>query len=313
MTDSTDRVDFGEVLAAVEARFTAVELAELAQLNSSSSGQPKFRLVNQVATWGYEVQRLSGQLDRSLAERDPAILGAYDLVGALFTRDRAETATAGAPDSVRGRVREVLDGFDAAYRAITVDDARDEITRAADVRRFRAGWWWHRIPDRGPVRQELDGFSVVPKVYRAEISRSFTGAELVELDTVADGDPGDGVLDLIARWGAAVRVVDLQRTGSRPMPGVRAWGVAELVDALSVRDRVERVLPRLPAGSARKVRAVLDEIDERHHAHSVEGSELLAAGGADPEHAGWWWHRAPADGPIRAELDRTCDDGPGTR
>ena len=156
VTEMNGPVEFEHVRGVVRARFGPDELAELASANTNASGRERFQLLNLVASWGYGVRTVVAQLDRSLDERDPTVLAAHDLVGVLFTRDRVERTAALVPEELDDRVRDVLEVFDAEYHAITVDDTSAEVTRVGDVRRFRAGWWWHRVPVRGPVRQELD-------------------------------------------------------------------------------------------------------------------------------------------------------------
>jgi hypothetical protein len=291
-------------------RFEEDEQALLEAITLTGSPESRFRSLSSVATWGWKVRVFAGQLDRSTTEPDPKIWGVYDLVGALYDRDRVETMLARVPASVVERVRAVVDEFDAEFRAITVDDDRHEMTRHGQVDRHRNGWWWHRAPDRGPVREELDGLAVDPKVLEeAEVRSRFSDDELALLDTIAEGDTAPEqprLLDSISSWGSGVRILAWQLGSSRPLPYLKVWGVQDLIGVLTVRDRVEALLAEAPEVLARKVREVLAEFDEQYRAITVEDLDELVvrSGRGDGGRRGWWWHRAPSTGPVRAELDR---------
>jgi hypothetical protein len=298
-----------EVFAEVFERFESDEQAVLEAITLTGSPESRFRLLNSLATWGWKVRVFAGQLDRSTTEPDPKIWGAYDLVGALYDRDRVEAMLARVPAALAERVRDVVDEFDAEFRAITVDDDRHEMTRLGQVDHDRNGWWWHRVPDRNPVREELDRLAVDPKVLGdAEVRPRFTGDELALLDTIATGDATQAqprLLDSMSSWGSGVRILAWQLGSSRPLPYLKIWGVQDLIGVLAIRDRVEALLTEAPEVLARKVREVLDEFDEKYLAITVKDGDdrLVRLGSVSPDREGWWWHRIPGVGPVRVELD----------
>jgi BMFP domain-containing protein YqiC len=246
-------------------------------------------------------------------EPDPKIWGAYDLVGTLFNRDKVEAMLARLPEALADKVRGVVDEFDEEYRAITVDDDRGEIVEIGDVSRDRDGWWWHRIPDRGPVREELDRLTVDSTVLGSAVRSRFTDDELALLDRIAQGDPAhekSRLLVSMASWGSGVRIVAWQLSSARPLPHLRIWGVQDLIGVLLTRDRVEALVSEVPESLAGKVRGVLGEFDEQYRAITVEvdGDELVRAGRVSRDREGWWWYRIPGVGPVRVELDLLAAD-----
>jgi hypothetical protein len=302
----------------VNSRFSEAERVELDAMDLNRFPEERSRLLNVIASWGWKVRVFAGQLDRSLTEPDPKIWGADDLAGALFNRDRVETMLAQVPEVLSGRVRAAVDEFDVEYRAFTVDDNRDEITRVAHVGRDREGWWWHRIPDRGPVREELNTLLLDSKVLCSELRSRFTEDELTVLDAIAEGDPARDqarLLNSMSSWASGVRTVAWQLSDSRPLPYLKIRGVRDLIGMFTTRDRVESLVVEVPETLAGKVRDVLAEFDEQYRAITVDDHDdrivRLARVGRDRQ--GWWWHRIPGDGPVCVELDLlTARDGSGS-
>jgi hypothetical protein len=185
---------------------------------------------------------------------------------------------------------------------MTVEDGDDLLTLVGEVRRLRAGWWWHRIPARGPIRQDLDRFALTPSYYIARLERPFLVGEIAELNTVTDDASGNGesfLLQLLAVWGARVRLAELRvAKGSAAAnwrgPPITDWWAA----TLSTRDRVEALLPHVPPHLIGRIRELLVRIDEQYKAATMEDVEgvLVTAAEVEPEQLGWWWRRLPAGG-----------------
>ena len=112
-----------------------------------------FTIDELVDGWRGEVGKLVRELDSSADEE--TAWGAYDYVGALLARERLEFGlTLLTSDEVAQAMREVSD----------IDDELIDMTEAdvhGMLRRFILdehddAWWWHRIPERGPVRDEIN-------------------------------------------------------------------------------------------------------------------------------------------------------------
>jgi hypothetical protein len=297
-----------KVFSEVFERFETDERALLEAITLTGSPESSFHLLSSLATWGWKVRVFAGQLERSAMEPDPKVWGADDLAGTLFDRDRVENMLARVPEALAERVRGVVDEFDAEYRAFTVDDAQDEITRVGRVSHERNGWWWHRIPDRGPVREELDTLAIYPNGLDYEMRLRFTDDEQAVLDTIAEGDSTQEksrLVNSISSWGSGVRIVAWQLSGARPLPYLKIGGVQDLIGALRMRDRVQALLAEVPESLAGKVSDALGEFDEQYRAitaddHDDRMGPLRPVSG---DRESWWWHRIPVDGPVRAELD----------
>lgn len=103
--------------------------------------------------WRGEVGRLVSELDSSGEDR--TTWGAYDYVGALFGRGRLESGltllTAEEIAQAMPEVREI----DDELINMTEPDVHGMLRRFI-LDPYDDAWWWHRIPFRGPVRDEIN-------------------------------------------------------------------------------------------------------------------------------------------------------------
>lgn len=108
-------------------------------------------LVELLGAWRAHVERIHNELG---FDRDVGWT-AHDLVAALLLRDRIEDALAPQPAGVRAEAMEVLAGPDTMFSDMTVQDADGLVRRFAE-NEDASGWWWSRLPRRGPIRADLD-------------------------------------------------------------------------------------------------------------------------------------------------------------
>jgi hypothetical protein len=112
-------------------------------------------VANMVRGWANDVRRFIGNI-HTTPIRDAVIWNADDYIGALTMRSMAEEARSQVPTQLQNELGEWLDRIDSDYRGFTgPDDSRLlEKWIRHDV---PDDWWWHRVPDSGPVLQELLG------------------------------------------------------------------------------------------------------------------------------------------------------------
>ncbi|SDJ32119.1 hypothetical protein SAMN05444157_2813 [Frankineae bacterium MT45] len=105
---------------------------------------------------------------------------------------------------------------------------------------------------------------------------------------------------LLEAWQAHVERIHIELDFNRDV----AWTAHDLVAALLLRDRIEDVLARQPAGVRAEAAEVLTGPDTMFSDMTVEDSDGLVRRFAENEEAeAWWWSRVPRRGPIRADLD----------
>jgi hypothetical protein len=110
--------------------------------------------------WAGHVLRL-----RSDALDPPAIdksWGMHDLVAALYIRDAVERSLTAVFDEEHQRVPFALESADELFRTFTFEDVRipDLIRKIEDESTEHRGWWWLRVPESGPVFEDLLPFGL---------------------------------------------------------------------------------------------------------------------------------------------------------
>ncbi len=109
-----------------------------------------------VVGWALNERKLNSELDASL--EDPRTWGAEDFLGAMYTRDRLQRVVERLPISVRMKISALIKVYDDEFAAFTELDTGGLLRRAADHAVEGRGWWWQRVPVRGPSREELDSW-----------------------------------------------------------------------------------------------------------------------------------------------------------
>ncbi|AHH15020.1 hypothetical protein NONO_c02030 [Nocardia nova SH22a] len=79
----------------------------------------------------------------------------YDLCAALTIRDYLDVAIDMLPIALAAKVSEYVRGPDSRFRAVTVADSGNRMAAIAQVDPTGRGWWWYRVPDSGPILEDL--------------------------------------------------------------------------------------------------------------------------------------------------------------
>lgn len=85
------------------------------------------------------------------------IMNVDDLIFTLGRRDLIEQTIPRLTGQLRTAVERWVAAYDREYLSSTVEDPRDWVAYKAKGRSGEA-WWWHRIPDCGPVAEEYAAF-----------------------------------------------------------------------------------------------------------------------------------------------------------
>lgn len=118
-------------------------------------GDRSMSVLDLIAAWSNQVTRIRSELYKHLS--DACTWGGEDLIGALYMRDFVEESLVGLPESARGAAEAAVAFADARFLAFTEDDLSGDVLDFADENEIHRGWWWHRVPVRGPVREDLLG------------------------------------------------------------------------------------------------------------------------------------------------------------
>lgn len=121
-----------------------------------TSGGAERRLGDLIAGWRAEVARLRRELDKDADDR--TVWGADDYVGSLHLRSTLARAMSN-PKLTQTEAASLLSEADEIFRSITEPDNEDLLRRFAPEESATPGWWWGRIPRRGPVRSDLNALS----------------------------------------------------------------------------------------------------------------------------------------------------------
>jgi hypothetical protein len=113
-------------------------------------------LLSLIDAWSAHVLKLYEELDLDLDDLTASTWNADDLVGAYILRDAVETGL-NQLHGLTGEPREVasLRATDQLLVTFTFDDADGLLNRRMANVSERSGWWWRRLPQRGPVIQDL--------------------------------------------------------------------------------------------------------------------------------------------------------------
>jgi hypothetical protein len=121
-------------------------------------------LIEPAAGWAGHVERLKSELRVTVATH-PQSWGFHDYIATLLIRDRVERLLPSVPEALRNRVTAFIQRYDDELTSFTEDDRDELLIRFASSggglteKEFMASqWWWRRIPQSGPVVEELLGW-----------------------------------------------------------------------------------------------------------------------------------------------------------
>ncbi|HEX5203379.1 MAG TPA: hypothetical protein VFW27_25895 [Actinoplanes sp.] len=133
--------------------FDAAEIAEIESRTVPLSGDRTADALELAAGWAGRVDKLDR--DRALPWSDRTVWNEHDLAGSLFVRDFLQQALNGLPETTRRKLAEWVGAADQRFRGFTVDDPAGRMSRVAEVDLGGRGWWWRRVPDSGPIVEDL--------------------------------------------------------------------------------------------------------------------------------------------------------------
>jgi hypothetical protein len=139
------------------AHFTKEELGELESCRYQVTPDRSLSITELAASWAAHVRKIGA--DRTMPPDDPRTWGPYDLVAALHLRDFLARCTDRLPTELREKVIVAVLPYDQMFRDITQPDDDQLVALIEDESVADKPWWWHRIPDSGPMLDELRAFS----------------------------------------------------------------------------------------------------------------------------------------------------------
>ena len=105
-------------------------------------------------SWSKHVQRFEDELDKTLD--DETVWIEYDWQAAQYLRDTLANVLEGVPDRLRQMAEPTLRTVDEQFERISrVDEAGLQKWMYDADDRIGHGWWWQRLPLRGPVVDAL--------------------------------------------------------------------------------------------------------------------------------------------------------------
>ncbi|MBV9383999.1 MAG: hypothetical protein JO242_25465 [Streptosporangiaceae bacterium] len=131
-------------------RFTPDEASRLPQ-----------EIVAAAAGWAGHVDRFKTELDMTVAS-DPASWGFHDYIATLLIRDQIEKLLCPGVLPAQQKIANFIQEYDKELISFTNDDEEElfmQFVRSGGglgADEFMADrWWWHRVPQSGPVLEEL--------------------------------------------------------------------------------------------------------------------------------------------------------------
>jgi hypothetical protein len=142
-----------EIPSKINALFNDAEIAEIAAHPVILGESTERDAIDLAVSWDRHVDKID--TDRALASSDRRVWTEYDLVAALFQRDFLKMALDRLPAQLRERLRLIVDATDEQFRSYTVDDPSGRIGQVGGVDLAGRGWWWRRVPETGPIAEDL--------------------------------------------------------------------------------------------------------------------------------------------------------------
>jgi hypothetical protein len=129
------------------------EVEDLRNVTVAVADQRSLDLANLLQAWKAHVEKLESDL--SLPDADRSVWGAHDFIAALYLRDFVEAGIPDIPEGSSQSVERVIAESDERFRSYTEIDELGWVEHVDGRPDPSRGWWWRRIPIRGPTRKEL--------------------------------------------------------------------------------------------------------------------------------------------------------------
>ena len=140
-----------------DAHFTESERAELEACRYQVTPHKTLSVIQLAAGWARHVRKIGA--DRTMPPDDPGTWGPYDLVAALHIRDFLADCADQLPMDLREKVSAAILPYDQLFRDMTQPDDDQLVALVEEENVAGKPWWWRRIPDSGPLLDELRALS----------------------------------------------------------------------------------------------------------------------------------------------------------
>jgi hypothetical protein len=107
--------------------------------------------------WEAHVEKID--LDRALPWSDRTVWNEFDLCAAFAIRDHLESAVNNLPAPLGAKMMSYASDADKRFISITVEDSGKRMAAVAELDITGRGWWWLRVPDSGPIVEDLARWS----------------------------------------------------------------------------------------------------------------------------------------------------------
>lgn len=121
------------------------------------SEQTSMDVFDLALAWASKVRKID--LDRALPRSDRSVWTEHDLAGMLFWRDFVAEGLHRLRPALRTRLEQFVQQADDRFRSITVEDSGRRMMAIAAVEPTGRAWWWYRVPETGPIAEDLAGYS----------------------------------------------------------------------------------------------------------------------------------------------------------
>jgi hypothetical protein len=142
-----------EIPAEIRSMLSAKEITEIAAHPLVLADGTESDAIDLAVAWNLHVQKIDE--DRALPWSDRSVWTEHDFAGALFLRDRVENVLKKLSPALAAKLRSYVDAADDRFRSFTVDDSGERMAKIAVVDMTGRSWWWFRVPDSGPIAQDL--------------------------------------------------------------------------------------------------------------------------------------------------------------
>lgn len=141
----------------IKAVFSEAEREELDGYRYRINDEKSIGTLDLLVSWALHVQKIDE--DRAKPATDRHVWGAHDLIAAVSLRSFLARCLDRLPEPLEGKVAGQLARYDEHFVAITREDDGRLLEQVAEEDLSGKPWWWHRIPDSGPIADELRGYA----------------------------------------------------------------------------------------------------------------------------------------------------------
>ncbi|MFI7669290.1 hypothetical protein [Nocardia sp. NPDC049526] len=108
-------------------------------------------------SWEAHVEKIDR--DRSLPWSDRTVWNEFDLNAAFAIRDYLESAINNLPARLGAKMTSYVSEADNRFMSITIEDSGKRMAAVANIDITGREWWWFRVPDSGPIVEDLARWS----------------------------------------------------------------------------------------------------------------------------------------------------------